>query len=78
MRKLSFHQYTYVLLLAATIGASVIFLFGMLFRGGVIDINALYNQYGWKYGEGWFEVAMFISISIIGLVDLARMRKNMA
>jgi len=77
MNKLSFHQYTYVLLLAATIGASAIFLFGMMFRGGVIDINALYNQYGWKYGEGWLEVAMFISISIIGLVELARMRQDM-
>jgi len=78
MNKLSFHQCTYVLLLAATTGASAIFLLGMVFRGGVIDINALYNQYGWKYGEGWFETIMFISISIIGLVELARMRKNMA
>jgi len=76
MEKLSFHQYTYVLLLAATIGASAIFLLGMVYRGGVIDINALYNQYGWKYGEGWFEVAMFISISLLGLVELANMRKN--
>jgi len=76
MRKLTLHELTYCLLLATTIGASSIFLLGMIYRGGVIDINALYNQYGWKYGEGWSEVSLYVIISIIGIVELVKMRNK--
>lgn len=76
MRKISFHEITYCLMLAATVGASVIFLFGMLFRGGNIDINALYNQYGWKYGEGWLETIGYITISLLGIIELINMKKK--
>jgi len=65
-------------MLAGCVGTSIIFLLAMLYAEGRVDINALYNQYGWKYGEGWFEVTMFISISLLGIVELSRMRKNMA
>jgi len=76
MRKLTLHDYIFCLLLASTIGATGIFLLGMTYTGGVIDINALYNQYGWKYGEGWSEVSLYIIVSIIGIFELARMRNK--
>ena len=70
MNKLIFCQIVYIFLLASTIGITIIFFCAIKWYGGIIDINALHNQSGWMYGEGWFETIMFAIFSVLGIVGL--------
>jgi hypothetical protein len=68
--KLIFCQIVYIFLLASTIGITIIFFCAIKWYNGIIDINALHNQSGWMYGEGWFETIMFAVFSVLGIVRL--------
>ena len=76
MNKLVFGQIVYILLLASTIGITIVFFCAIKWYGGIIDIDALHNQSGWMYGEGWFETIMFAVFSVLGIVRLIYMKHD--
>lgn len=52
----------------------IIWTLAMIFTHGILDVNALFNQSHWKYGEGWFEAALFAVISIYGFIILNQIK----